>query len=234
MSKYTTTIKNLIDNGFDFGLDHYPIFDENYRKTLNNNILYHYYENEIGLETPELFKFYLNQKLNEIMPYYNILYEKQRKLIDKLELNVDLTESLEGTNTKEDTNNITNTTETSTSSNSSSNSTGLNNNKNLYLDTPQGNTYKGTIDDTDYATNVTFDKNQSSNTINDKSDNVGNSTNNTTNLLNSNSTNNYIKHIIGNNGNKYNIDILNDIKNNLMNIDLLIISELNDLFMGIF
>ena len=80
MSKYTITIKNLLDNGFDFGLKNYPIFDEKYRSTLNQNILYHYYESEIGLETPELFKFYLNQKLNEIMPYYNVLYEKQKSL----------------------------------------------------------------------------------------------------------------------------------------------------------
>ena len=47
-------------------------------------------------------------------------------------------------------------------------------------------------------------------------------------------TNEYIKTIIGNNGGKFNIDILNDIKNNIMNIDLMIINELNDLFMGIF
>ena len=47
-------------------------------------------------------------------------------------------------------------------------------------------------------------------------------------------TNNYIKTIIGNNGGKFNIDVLNDIKNNLMNIDLMIIDELYDLFMQIF
>ena len=77
MSKYTTTIKVLKDNNFNFGLDSYPIFDENYRETLNNNILNHYLMNEIGFETAELFKFYLNQKMNEIMPFYNILYSKQ-------------------------------------------------------------------------------------------------------------------------------------------------------------
>ena len=214
MSKYTTTIKNLIDNNFDFGLNSYPIFDENYRSTLNHNILYHYYENEIGLETPELFKLYLNQKLIEIMPYYNILYEKQRKLIDKLEINVNLTENFERQNN----------TETNTNANSNSTSNGTTNNKNLFLDTPQGNTYKGTIDDTDYATNVTFDRNNNINEINDQSTSNGTSDTNE----------NYIKSIIGNNGNKYNINLLNDIKNNLMNIDLLIINELNDLFMGIF
>ena len=78
MAKYTITIKTLIDNNFDFQMTNYPIFDENYRNTLNQTILYHYYENEIGFETAPLFRFYLNQKLNEIMPYYNELYKIQK------------------------------------------------------------------------------------------------------------------------------------------------------------
>lgn len=210
MSKYTITIKQLLKNNFDFGLRNYPIFNETYRETLNKNILYHYYESEIGLETPELFKFYLNQKLNEIMPYYNILYEKQQKLLENIENNVNLTESFERK------------TDTNTSTNSSSSSSGTSNNKNLFLDTPQGDEYKGTIDDTNYATNVTFDRNINTNQMAD----------NTT--SNGDATENYIKTIVGNNGARYNIDLLNDIKNNLLNIDLLIINDLGDLFMGIF
>ena len=50
MAKYTITIKSLLDNNFDFGLQNYPIFNESYRNILNNNILNHYYENEIGFE----------------------------------------------------------------------------------------------------------------------------------------------------------------------------------------
>lgn len=220
MAHYTITIKSLIDNNFDFQLTEYPIFDENYRNTLNQNILYHYYENEIGFETAPLFRFYLKQKLNEIMPYYNELYKVQKKLIDENLLlnNVNITENLQGTNT--------NNTTTSASSQSNSSNSGTSNNKNLFLDTPQGNEYKGTINDTNYATNVTFDNNSSSNTIQDTSSNSG--------TANVSGTNAYIKTIIGNNGAKFNIDVLNDIKNKLMNIDLLIINELNDLFMQIF
>lgn len=220
MAHYTITIKTLIDNNFDFQLNDYPIFDENYRNTLNQNILYHYYENEIGFETAPLFRFYLKQKLNEIMPYYNELYKVQKKLIDENLLlnNVNITENLQGTNT--------NNTSTSASSQSNSSNSGTSNNKNLFLDTPQGNEYKGTINDTNYATNVTFDNNTSSNTIQDTSSNSG--------TANVSGTNAYIKTIIGNNGAKFNIDVLNDIKNKLMNIDLLIINELNDLFMQIF
>ena len=202
MSKYTTTIKTLIDNNFDFQMTSYPIFDENYRETLNQKILYHYYENEIGFETASLFRFYLNNKLNEIMPYYNQLYNHQIKLLDKLDKNVDLTETF-----KRDT-------ETNTLSKSNSKSKG----KNVFLDTPQGNTYKGDIDSTEYATSVTWNKND----IDDTSDATGTG------------IENYIKTITGNNGSKYNIEVLKDIKDNIMNIDLMIINELNDLFMGIY
>ena len=212
MAKYTITIKTLIDNNFDFQMTNYPIFDENYRETLNNNILHHYYENEIGFETAPLFRFYLNQKLNEIMPYYNELYKAQKKLIDENLLlnNVNLTESLQGSNT------------TQSSSQSNSTNNGTSNNKNLFQDTPQGTISNTEIDAQTWATNLTLDKNTTNNTINDNSSSNGTG------------TNEYIKTIIGNNGGKFNIDILNDIKNNLMNIDLMIINDLNELFMQIF
>ena len=205
MAKYTITIKRLIDNNFDFQMTNYPIFNENYREILNNNILHHYYENEIGFETAPLFRFYLNQKLNEIMPYYNELYKVQKKLIDdKLLLNnVNLTEELKGSNT------------TKTSSVSQSTNKG----KNLFQDTPQGNISQQDINAQNvYATNITLNDNS----INDNSS------------ANGCGTNEYIKAIIGNNGSKFNIDILNDIKNNLMNIDLMIINDLNELFMQIY
>lgn len=220
MAKYTITIKTLIDNNFDFQMTNYPIFDENYRNALNSNILNHYYENEIGFETPALFRFYLNQKLNEIMPYYNELYKIQKQLIDNNLLlnNVNIREELSGTNT--------NNTSTTGSSTSNSTNNGTSNNKNLFQDTPQDQISQTDIDNQTWATNLTLDKNTTSNTIQDTSSNQGTS--------NTNATNTYLKTIIGNNGGKFNIDILNDIKNNLLNIDLMIINDLNELFMQIF
>ena len=220
MSRYTIKIKNLIDNDFDFQLNKYPIFDEDYRETLNNNILMHYYENEIGFETAPLFRLFLNQKMNEIMPYYNELYKIQRKLIDEKLLlnNVNISETLQGENNRIDTNN--------SGSKSQSTNNGTSNSKNLFQDTPQGEISQTDINAQKWATNITFDSNTTNNTINDSS--TSNS------KVISNGENSYIKTIIGNNGGKFNIDILNDIKNNLMNIDLMIINDLNDLFMGIF
>lgn len=202
MAKYTTTIKELMKNNFDFQLTEYPIFDESYRETLNNNILNHFYMCEIGFETAALFRFYLKQKMNEIMPYYNILYNNQKILIENIKDNVNFEETL-----KRDVKN-------ETSSTSSSNSKG----KNVFQDTPQGPIKDSDIDNYEYATNINLSKND----INDNSNGKGSS------------TEDYVKKIIGNNGSKYNLDILKDLKNNLMNIDLMIINELYDLFMQIF
>ena len=211
MAKYTVTIKTLMDNKFDFGLKNYPIFDEAYRETLNNNILMHYYENEIGFETAGLFKVYLNQKMFEIMPYYNELYKVQKKiLLNDVTNNVNLTETF-----KRDTS-------TNTSSKSASTSSGISKSKNVEQTTPQGSLKEENIDNYSYASNITMDKNDTSNSVNDSA--TGESSGNE----------NYIKTIIGNNGSKYNVDILEQLKNNLMNIDLMIINELNELFMQIY
>lgn len=200
MAHYTITIKTLIDNDFDFKMTTYPIFDEEYRDVLNQKILNHYYNDEIGFETAPLFRFYLNTKLNEIMPFYNTLYATQKAILDSNTLlnNVNIHEEF-GRNT--------------TGQNAS---TSTSNSKNVFNDTPQGKILSQSIEDQDYATNLS--QNQSS--IIDNSS--------------LNGTENYIKNVTGNNGSKYNIDILNDIKNNLLNIDMLIINDLRELFMGIY
>ena len=59
---------------FDFS---YPIFDESYRRVLETKILMHYYTREICEETVGLWKLRLMSRLNEIMPYYNKLYESE-------------------------------------------------------------------------------------------------------------------------------------------------------------
>lgn len=57
---------------FDFS---FPIWDENYRLTLECKILKHFYMREIGAETVGLWKLWLDEKMNLIMPYYNELYK---------------------------------------------------------------------------------------------------------------------------------------------------------------
>lgn len=202
MSKYTITIKNLMDNDFDLGLHDYPIWNETYRNTLNQKILNHYYENEIGFETANLFKFYLNNKLNEIMPYYNNLYNAQEKALTNILGNIDLHEESFRLNNNE----------VNTNSNSNSNS------KNLFQDTPQGRINFANLEEQEWATNYT-------NNVNDINDNSNSSGEN---------TENYNRHVYGNDGKRYNIEILKDIRNNLFNIDMMVINDLQELFMQIF
>lgn len=101
MSKYTTQVRWIIEQvtsdsknlpisqrvslacpkifNFDF-----PIWLEEYRQTLEKKILMHYFNKEIGFETFGLWKFYLEERLNLIMPYYNELYKTTVKDYDWL------------------------------------------------------------------------------------------------------------------------------------------------------
>lgn len=97
MSKYTTKLRFICENIcgytesqglskvdeiiskaapliFDFD---YPIFDKDYKIPLEKKILRHYYLREIGFETLGIWKLKLNDKLNEIMPYFNQLYKSE-------------------------------------------------------------------------------------------------------------------------------------------------------------
>ena len=98
MGYYTPTLDNLIRNNFDIGLKDYPIFMEEHREQLNNKIIEHYRFREIGLETPMLFKLYLNRKMNEIMPYYNQLYESELLEFDPI-TNYEFKEKFDGKHT---------------------------------------------------------------------------------------------------------------------------------------
>lgn len=59
---------------FDFD---YPIFDPAYKPSFEKKFLRHFYTREIATETYGLWKLRLESKLNEIMPYYNKLYESE-------------------------------------------------------------------------------------------------------------------------------------------------------------
>lgn len=82
--KYTVSVHNLRVNGFDFGLDRYPIWDENFRDSFNLMLLDYFDSYEIGCETPEAWKRLLNAKLSLIMPRYNVMFKSRNLTIDPL------------------------------------------------------------------------------------------------------------------------------------------------------
>ena len=208
MSKYTTTIYYLKQNGFDFELNDYPIFDEEYRETLNNLILDNFLMDEIGFETPALFRHYLKTKLNEIMPYYNLLYAAQKDIIetDNIFGNVNLREEMNSS--------------TSSEGNSTSNSNANGTAREMVQNTPQGRLKAEDVNNFSYATNIT-----------DKTSNATNAT-----IVNDNTSSlgNYVKTITGNNGKMYNIELLQKALNGFKNINTQLLKELEPLFMGIY
>lgn len=159
---------------FDFD---YPIFDKEYKKTLETKILKHYYTMEIGFEVVGLWKLYLDEKLNLIMPYYNQLYESA---LIKIEPLINIKNETTHNETANENNNQQNTTNDTTTENETNNqtvtdtknsnssengtNTGTTNSENdnwtLSSDTPQGG-LEG-IKSMEYLTNATENKGTSS------------------------------------------------------------------------
>ena len=79
------SIQSVLDDSWDkvFNFD-FPIFDENYREPLCKKILKHFYTREICEETVGLWQLRLDDRMNEIMPYFNQLYESEFISIEPL------------------------------------------------------------------------------------------------------------------------------------------------------
>jgi hypothetical protein len=73
---YGPRLKEVLEYGYQLGLDKYPIFDEGFRPILNLSIVNHYFMREIGAETVELFIFYLNRRMWEHMPTWNPIFQR--------------------------------------------------------------------------------------------------------------------------------------------------------------
>lgn len=233
MSKYTTelryvcetaggldnstgynSVNQIIDASWDkiFNFD-FPIFDESYRSVLCKKILKHYYTREIGLETVGLWKLKLDTKMNEIMPYYNKLYESELLQFDPLK-DVDLITTNEKT--------IKSDGKTDTSASIKNIIARTNKNTDRYSDTPQGSLVN--IESNEYLTNARIDDSE----YNENNDGKSTGTTN----QNINTTEEYINKIAGkSNGSVTYSAMLKGFRETLLNIDMMIIEELNELFM---
>lgn len=186
------------------GLAYYPIFAEGYRKILNGKILDEYWNQEIGVETIELFTQTIRKKMDQVMPYYNSLYESTQLEFDPLrtmDIQSVTSNTIEGTEVASANN------ETETKSTSGSRATNLN--------FPQ----TALAGDADYATSA-VDSNSNSD-VDGTSVQESNST--------SNSESNSDSHVTGYQGIPANL--ITAYRNTLINIDLMIIDEIKDCFM---
>ena len=186
------------------GLGSYPIFDEDYRNILNGKILDEYWKREIGVETPDMFFYVIRRKMDQIMPYWNKIYETE--LIDYSALETMRIHSVNSATTEG-----TEETEATNTSNSQNESTG----RVVSSSTPQtmlsGNG--------DYATGASDSKSDS--------DVTAEATQNATASNNTESSGDNL--VTGFQG--ISSELVNRYRASLLNIDVQILSDLQDCFM---
>lgn len=214
MSKYTTELRYLVESGFDLGLKSYPIFDEVYRDTLNQKIIDHFYMREIGFETAGLFKRMLNIKLNEIMPYYNQMYLSQKIEYDPLET-YSIEEVTERTYSNES--------ETAGLAEQTSTGSGTDESKNLVNETPMGSL--GNPFSENYATTATQNNDSSTSSSNTATKNSGTDSNS--------GKDNFKRTSKGRSTGVSQSELLLKYRETFVNIDVMVIDELEPLFMQI-
>ena len=277
MSKYTTELRWLIESAtadqtnltisqritaaapkiFNFN---YPIWNESYKTTLETKILKHYFNKEIGMETVGLWKLYLEERMNLIMPYYNQLYETATKNYDYMS-DVNSSETYTANKTNKETTDFTlsgnltgsttdigkdtiNSTSKTTDNGSRDSDTTINN-KNLESDLPQAN-----YANLDYGTNLV--ESEQTEALHDTTNNVSNfaadsttDRNNTTNasqdtsqttknIVDGNADETYTRTRKGAFGGKSLTELMMEYRQSIINIDNMIINELSDLFMLIY
>lgn len=290
-SSVSDVIEKSRSKVFDFN---FPIYDESYRSVLETKILKHYYTREIGFETVGLWKQFLDMKLNEIMPYYNQLYESTTLKFNPL-YDVDVTtdsnrdighdEKTTDINTRTDNLNEATTTQVTrtdnlnesttaqttrtdnlnetTTRNANTNESETSKSTNRYSDTPQGgldgieaNTYLTHASIDESTSNLTNTSNTSGNrantgtqttNIDETKTNTGTQTTNSngtrantgTQVNDNNGTRNYtntdeyLEHVYGKRGGITYSKMLQEYRETFLNIDLMIINELRDLFMNL-
>lgn len=276
MSRYTTQLRWIIENNadpdsvtiydkinsavpkiFDFP---FPIYNETHRNELEKKILMRYFNKEICVETVALWKLYLCEHLNSVMPYYNELYKTADNNYNFM-IDVDYTEtetankikSEETTNSENRTANKTNTEEVSNSGQTSATRTSSNNQtvnetgtgKTLESDLPQIN-----YNNIDYGTNL--NENETSTATTTAGTGSENNTNTLTASQNSSKTESTENEMTGQQskdgsentnkartktgltGARTRAKLLEDYRKTILNIDEMIVKSCKDLFMMIY
>ena len=227
-------VNEIVANAQSKIFELYPIFDESYRSVLNTKILRHYYTREICAETVGLWKLWLNNKMNEIMPYYNKLYNSELLKFNPL-YDVDLStlRTRDEKTGEESTGKSRGTDSRSGSNNRETESLNTGDTITKRLDTPQGG-LNGLIND-DYMTAGQTDN------VNNvyKGKEKGGASSSGTNNLDTEGTRrigtleSYIEHVSGKNGGENYSKKLIDFRKTFLNIDEEIIKQLRGLFFGL-
>ena len=285
-------VDEVLDKSWDkiFDVGDWEIYDEEYRPILCKKILKHFYTREIGAETAGLWKLWLNQRMAEIMPYYNQLYkstllefnplydtdyktEGNRKTDEdeqsgrETKSDYTRTDDLQSkrsddlTSQRTDNLNSIRTDNLQQVRNDDLHETTSNTRYDLYSDTPQGaltgvesETYltnarkvtdNGSRDNTGTQTTDNTGTQDLKNTGTQTVDNTGTQTVENSGTVNNkggdtenskrvlNNTQDYAEHVIGKRGTQSYAKMIMELRDSFINIDMMIIDELNDLFFNL-
>lgn len=206
MPVFTMELWRVLEMTDDIGLSEYPIFSEDYRERLNKLITDHYHNREIGMETIAMFRHAVKRRMNEVMPYYNSLYETQRIEYDPL-ATIDIRTLTNGMSN----------TEAQTNAESTSEMANTGDTRAVQSNTPQVRL----SGDGDYASNA-------ADTI---SESTASGSGTETQNVNSTENSENESRTTGYQG--VPASLIMEYRRSLMNIDLLVIDELADMFMGV-
>lgn len=218
MNRYTIELSKIEEDlGYNLFDENFPFYEPSLREQFVKKFYDRYRFREIGAETIYRFKLMLNGRLNLIMPYYTQLYQTE---LESKKVNFMLNKDLKETFVREITgeNNVESTTSTNTTGESNSTSEGR------FLDTPSSKVTDEELGG--YLTTAQKDKVNGRTTANGSSTNTSLGNNNqreTTDLLSQ-----------GNIGITSSGQLLEDWRKILINIDMMILDELKDLFFGLY
>lgn len=258
MSKYTTQVRficesksgidisggsgdvdNIIANSWNkIFTSKAPFFDEDYRSVLCQKILKHYYLREICCETVGIWTLWMNTRLEEIMPYYNQLYESAKIEFNPMhDVNLTREHKRKENETASGNRDTTGNRYTNITSNGTTNRTTNSdeNKKDLYSDTPQG-ALTGVENET-YLTNarkITDNVNETDNEeVNNTEKNSSDYSDKEKTTSNVDTTEDYLETLVGKQGTESFSSLLNKFRETFLNIDMQVIEEFSDLFFGL-
>lgn len=220
MADFTIELRDVVRKlGADhIGLSDYPIFDEQYREFLNSKILDHYWYNEIAHETVDMFVHQVRVKMAEIMPYYNKWYEAELVDIDPLS-----TQDAHSTGGSKSKSQGSSQQQGSTSNENDTSSTGQSVSRTVLSEYPQARL----AGNKDYATAATENKtdNHGDQRVKGKADQSSRASQDSTGEASSES------HSWGRSG--HTAALIAAWRETFVNVDMMVISELEPLFMGL-
>lgn len=242
---------------FDFS---YPIFDVNYKATLETKIIKHYYFREIGAESYGQFKMWLDRRMNEIMPYYNQLYQSEllkfnpfynsERAVERNTVNTHdvSSESVsDGVAFNESRNKSETETKNKDKVKGTDTTTDASDHWTAFSETPQGGLTG--IENNQYLTNATHNwANEGSNVkvesesedefegkVTGNSQGVGKTQTSSTSGNNEVYTGNgkYLEYVLGKEGTETYSEMLEKYRKTFLNIDMMVIDRLSDLFFNL-